>query len=259
MNGRRGRLVFSAAAVLAVSAVLWRPVLAQPPTTPAAIQLSPACGPAAPGTPPVYTIAVTGVNFNPFTAVLVTFDADTGGTPESFDKDTHGVAITTDGFGGFQATIGPALRPAGFYLVRADDFREREATATFTVTCASPPPAPAPPVVFNPTMRFVPAITRTAWVVSLRGTGFPPSATVHLAWGGIFGRAVPARGLPASVTTGADGSLTVPTILVFVETELGTQKATATPGGAETFAAPPIARLLVVAGTVQPPGFKERR
>jgi len=252
MNGRRGRLVFSAAAVLAVSAVLWRPVLAQPPTTPAAIQLSPACGPAAPGTPPVYTIAVTGVNFNPFTAVLVTFDADTGGTPESFDT-------TTDGFGGFQLAIKPALRPAGSHLVRADDFREREATATFTVTCASPPPAPTPPVVFNPTMRFVPAITRTAWVVSLRGTGFPPSATVHLAWGGIFGRAVPARGLPASVTTGADGSLNVPSILVFVETEMGTQKATATPGGAETFAANPTAKLLVVAGTVQPPGFKERR
>jgi len=252
MNGRRGRLVFSAAAVLAVSAVLWRPVLAQPPATPAAIQLSPTCGPAAPGTPPVYTIAVTGVNFNPFTAVLVTFDADAGGTPESFDA-------ATDGFGGFQVTIKPALRPVGPHLVRADDFREREATATFTVTCASPPATPTPPVVFTPTMRFVPAITRTAWVVSLRGTGFPPSATVHLAWGGIFGRAVPARGLPASVTTGADGSLNVPSILLFVETELGTQKATATPGGGETFAAPPIAKLLVVAGTVQPPGFKERR
>src|SRR4030088_132293 len=135
MNGRRGRLVFSAAAVLAVSAVLWRPVLAQAPPTAAALQLSPACGPAAPGTPPVYTIAVTGVNFNPFTAVLVTFDADTGGTPESFDT-------TTDGFGGSQLPIKPARRPAGSPLVRADDFREREATATFTVTCASPPPTP---------------------------------------------------------------------------------------------------------------------
>jgi hypothetical protein len=250
MSVHRGRLAVAAVAVLASSPLLGRPALAQPPASPAAIQLSPSCGPAAPGTPPAYAITVSGANFNPFTAVLVTFDAAAGGRPESFDA-------ATDGFGAFQVTIAPALRPAGAYVVRADDFREREATATFTVTCAAPP-AQAPPT-YQPAMRFVPAVTRVGWIVALRGTGFPPSANVRLAWSGVFGRAIPGRTLPASVTTGADGSLVVPSILVFVETSLGTQSATATPGGPETFAQPARADLLVVPGTVQPPNFKERR
>jgi hypothetical protein len=256
MNGHRSRLAAAAgaAAVVAATALLGRPALAQPPPSPAAIELSPACGQAAPGPPGAYTIAVAGENFNPFTAVLVTFDAAAGGTPESFDA-------RTDGFGSFQVTIGPSLRPAGAYLVRADDFREREATATFAVPCGPPPvtPTPTPNPVFNPTMRFVPAVTRTGWIVSLRGTGFPPGATVNLSWGGLRGRAIPARTLPTSVTAGSDGSFDVPSVLVFFETGPGRQTATATPGGGETFAQAPTAKLLIVPGTVQPPAYKERR
>src|SRR5256884_3357563 len=38
--------------------------------------------------PVTYTINVDGVNFNPYSAVLVTFDAGPGGTPQSFERTT---------------------------------------------------------------------------------------------------------------------------------------------------------------------------
>lgn len=245
MRGRVVRLAVLAIAALAQAAVPVRPALAQP-TPPAAITVAVACGQAA----GVFSVRVRGVNFNPFTAVLVTFDADAGGRPEGFDA-------TTDGFGRFDVTVQPGPRTAGTYLVRADDFREREATAPAAVNCPGPPPPgqppPGPPPVFQPALAFHPAITRRGFVVALTGTGFPPLARVHLDWADLRGRST----VPEVTADGA-GNVSVPTFLVFEETPFGTDRVLATPVDAGAF--PPVtAPLLVVPGTLEPPGFKERR
>src|SRR5439155_1311047 len=64
-----------------------------PRTTP-----KPARTPAASPSPEVGTTTITGDNFNPFSAVLVTFDAGPGGLPQSFEAQT-------DVFGHFSRTI----------------------------------------------------------------------------------------------------------------------------------------------------------
>jgi hypothetical protein len=86
-----------------------------------------------------YTINVDGVNFNPYSAVLVTFDAAPGGTPESFEK-------TTDVFGHFNFDIQVRSRAEGVHLIRADDFRQREADATYQIPCFQPAVALDPPI-----------------------------------------------------------------------------------------------------------------
>jgi hypothetical protein len=231
------------ALVLAASLVPGRPALAQPPS-PAAITVTVSCT----STANVFSLRVQGVDFNPFTAVLVTFDAAAGGTPESFDTSTNG-------FGRFDATIQPSARPAGTYLVRADDFREREATLGVAVSCPgqAPPNQQPPPQVFNPTLNFHPGITRRGFIVTLSGTGFPRSQLVKLDWGDLFGRYI-----VTSVTADHNGNILVPQVLVFEETVVGTAHVVATPGGTDTFGAV-AAPLLVVPGTVEPPQFKERR
>jgi|SRR5215472_6992793 len=230
----RGRLGLAVAAVVLQAAVVWRPALAQPATPPAAITVTVTCDPNA----TTFSVEVQGVNFSPFTAVLVTFDADTGGRPESPPVDP-----TTDGFGRFDVTFRPQLqRPPGTYLVRADDFREREATAPVAVACQ----------VFNPTIRFDPAITRGGFDVALIGSGFPLSAPVLIDWGGLLGR-------DTRVTTyssDSKGNLSIQ-ILVFQENQLGTVTATAKPGP-EAFTQA-TAKLLIVPGTAQPPALEERR
>src|SRR5262249_54860546 len=126
MSGR-GRLAVAITGLLALAVVPGRAALAQPPPAVIAVSVTATCSPAR----TAFAIEVAGESFNPFTAVLVTFDADAGGRPESFDA-------TTDGFGRFDVTVHPTPRPEGGYLVRADDFREGEAAATADVRC--PPP-----------------------------------------------------------------------------------------------------------------------
>jgi hypothetical protein len=239
----RRRLALVAAAVLAQAAFPAHPALGAPP---AAITVTVACAPAS----TAFTVRVQGTDFNPFTAVLVTFDAAAGGRPEGFDA-------TTDGFGRFALTFQPQQRPAGAYLVRADDFREREATATATVDCGpgpTPTPTPTPtPQVFNPTLAFHPAITRRGFVVALSGAGFPPGAKVHLDWGDLRGRTVVTQ-----LTADGGGAIAVNTFLVFGETPFGTDRVLATPVDPNAFT-PATAPLLVVPGTVEPPGFRVRR
>lgn len=235
MSARRGRLAVAAAAVVLQAAVLWRPALAQPPTPPAAITVTVTCDRVG---LTAFSVEVAGVNFNPFTAVLVTFDADVGGQPESFDA-------TTDGFGRFDVTFHITDRPPGTYLVRADDFREREATATVVDPCAA----------FTPVMRFHPAVTRGGFVVELDGTGFPRNATVALAWGILL---EPPRFTPTTVTTDGRGGFKLLHVLVFHGTRAGKVNVVATPGDTSVFPATP-APLLVVPGSLQPPDLKERR
>src|SRR5438874_12265678 len=64
-----------------------------PRTTP-----KPAPTPATSAAPETGTTTITGDNFNPFAAVLITFDAGPGGVPQSFEAQT-------DVFGHFSRTI----------------------------------------------------------------------------------------------------------------------------------------------------------
>lgn len=231
MSARGGRLALAAGALLLPALAPWRPALAQP-APPAAITVTVVCDAAA----STFSVEVRGVSFNPFTAVLVTFDADAGGRPESFDA-------AADGFGRFDVTFRTRPRPPGSYLVRADDFREREATATAAVACAGP----------SPVLRFHPAVTRGGFVVELAGAGFPPGASVRLDWDILSSRLT-----PPGVTTDAAGAFAIPHVLVFHGTRIGTVTVVATPGGPETFPAT-AAPLLVEPGTLQPPDLRERR
>jgi hypothetical protein len=248
MRGRVARLAVVAAAVAAQALLPGRPAMGQPePAATIALTVGVTCSPAL----TAFQVEVRGDGFNPFTAVLVTFDAAQGGRPESADA-------TTDGFGRFDVVLHPRLRPAGSYLVRADDFREGEATATAAIDCP-PPVTPTPtsipiptPEVFHPALQFHPGVTRRGFVVALRGTGFPRNATVHLDWGDLRGRTV-----QRTVTTDGNGVLSVPRFLVFEETPFGTDRVLATadhPGDFDQV----TARLLVVPGTAQPPSFKVR-
>ena len=115
--------------------------------------------------PVTYTINVDGVNFNPYSAVLVTFDAGPGGTPQSFER-------TTDVFGHFNFDIQVRSRSEGVHLVRADDFRQREADATYKIPC------------FQPSVALNPPIGPPGFVTSVVGRGFPPRTTIQfLNWG----------------------------------------------------------------------------
>jgi hypothetical protein len=240
---------------------------AQTPT-PAVITVDPACGQASTtGQAGTYTITVRGDNFNPFTAVLVTFDAAAGGRPDS----TRGEA---DGFGHFQVAIGPDLRPAGSYLVRADDFKLREAVATFSVPCPGTPsqatptpatttpdrpaqPTPAPgrptPAPSTPTLRFDPAIGPPGFVTQALGTGFPPNQPVSLTWD-----AVPGIPVGPQVVADSSGGFAIPDFLIFHHTPVGAYTLTARPAGTIAFA-DTTTQFLVVPGSAQPPGFKVRK
>jgi hypothetical protein len=144
--------------------------------------------------PPVtYTTNVDGVNFNPYSAVLVTFDAGPGGTPESFEK-------TTDVFGHFSLDIQVRSRAEGVHLIRADDFRQREADATYQIPC------------FQPAVALDPPIGPPGFVTLAVGTGFPPNASVaFLNW------AAPAlrSPLPRNLKTDGTGSFQVPILVLY--------------------------------------------
>jgi hypothetical protein len=165
-----------------------RPITTRPKPTPTP----------APVPPVTYTITVDGVNFNPYSAVLVTFDAGPGGTPESFER-------TTDVFGHFNLDIQVRSRSEGVHLVRADDFRQREADTTYQIPC------------FQPSVALDPPIGPPGFVTNVVGTGFPANASiVFLNWGAPALRSP----LPKNIKTDANGSFQFP-ILVFYHDLLG--------------------------------------
>lgn len=265
-------------ALLALAAAAL-PALGQS-ASPAGIALAPSCGPVgAPGATaqPAYFVQVNGLNFNPFSSVLVTFDFATGGRPETF-------TARTDGFGHFVVTITPLQRAAGVYVVRADDLKLREATALFTVPCppdtttssttsstttsstttttstttpgggGGPPDTvpgggggpPAPP----PTLRLEPPIGPPGFVTTAVGTGFPPNGPVALAWEpGIISEPW------SKAVADAAGNFRVP-VIIFHRDLLGPRELKATPTGAP---ASVNASFLVVPGPGQPRDFRDRR
>lgn len=163
-----------------------------PRATPKPGRTKPTPTPAA--APPVtYSITVDGVNFNPYSAVLVTFDAGPGGTPESFER-------TTDVFGHFTFDIQVRSRSEGVHLVRADDFRQREADVTFRIPC------------FQPSVALDPPIGPPGFVTNAVGTGFPAGASIVLLnWGTPALRSP----LPKNIKTDANGSFQIPILVLY--------------------------------------------
>jgi hypothetical protein len=185
-------------------------------------------------------ITVSGVNFNPFTAVLVTFDAASGGQPES-------VQSKTDGFGRFSATLRPSARGEGPHLVRADDFREREATANFSIPC------------YQPSLALNPPIGPPGFVPFAVGTGFPANQALQLRWSSpaLTGLLAPPG---ATVQTDGNGAFSVP-MLVFYHDILGPRTLQVDvrndKGGVALISM--TAPFLVTLGRSQPSDFVERR
>ena len=196
--------------------------------------------PAAPPAPPPYSIGVIGDNFDPFSAVLITFDAGPGGTPESAEAES-------DGFGHFALTISVRQRAEGQHLIRADDFRQREADAIYTVPC------------FQPSLALDPPIGPPGFVAMAVGTGFPAnSKLVDLNW------ASPALAspLPKILMTDANGSFSIP-VLVLYHDGLGPRTLQAiVPNPFGELAGSAIeadAPFLTTPGRPQPPDFVLRR
>ncbi|HYR12695.1 MAG TPA: hypothetical protein VEQ67_00535 [Mycobacterium sp.] len=191
--------------------------------------------------PPVtYTINVDGVNFNPYSAVLVTFDAGPGGTPESYER-------TTDVFGHFNFDIQVRSRSEGVHLVRADDFRQREADTTYRIPC------------FQPSVALNPPIGPPGFVTYAVGRGFPPKAPImFLNWGTPALRSP----LPKAIKTDENGSFQFP-ILVLYHDLLGPrmlQAIVANPFGERAGAAIEAdAPFLVTPGRAQPSDLVLRR
>jgi len=194
----------------------------------------------APVPPVTYSITVDGVNFNPYSAVLVTFDAGPGGTPESFER-------TTDVFGHFSLDIRVRSRSEGVHLVRADDFRQREANTTYQIPC------------FQPSVALDPPIGPPGFVTNVVGTGFPANASiVVLNWGAPMLRSP----LPKTIKTDANGSFQFP-ILVLYHDLLGPrmlQAIVANPFGDRAGSAIEAdAPFLVTPGRAQPTDLVLRR
>jgi hypothetical protein len=168
---------------------------------------------------------VTGSEFNPFTAVLVTFDAGPGGRPES-------TAARTDGFGRFALDLRPGARPEGPHTVRADDFRGREATADVLVPC-------------RPTLVLSPPIGPPGFVTEAIGSGFSPGAAVRLAW-------APGISDGRPVVADATGRFRRP-VLVFPKDIQGPRRLRAEPAGTTAFGVAD-APFLVVRRTFVFPG-----
>jgi hypothetical protein len=221
-----------AAAVIATSNVFKK---VGPHTTP-----KPSAGSTAPPQPEKTIVNVIGDNFNPFSAVLITFDAGPGGNPQSFEAPT-------DVFGHFNRDIPLSMPAEGLHLVRADDFRQREADATYTIPCLQPSVALDPP------------IGPPGFVTIAVGSGFPANSTiVVLNW------QHPAllSPLPAAIKTDANGAFRVP-ILVMYHDLLGPrllQAIVANPFGDRAGSAIEAdAPFLVTPGRSQPSDFVLRR
>ena len=242
-------------ATLSVTPDCYQPLNAAALTSDQFAGLTPSPSPSsAPALPP-YSINVTGDNFDPFTAVLVTFDAGPGGRAESFKA-------RTDGFGHFTVPINPSQRAEGPHLVRADDFRQREANATFTVPC------------FQPSVALNPAIGPPGYVPIAYGAGYPAnSPIVLLAWDSRLTSSViclganglpklDSSGSPQPPTTDANGAFQCE-VLVLYHDILGPRTLRAivpNPKGPDAGAAIEAdAPFLVTPGRAQPPDFVYRR
>jgi hypothetical protein len=222
-----------AAAVIAASNAFKK---VAPHTTP---KPSPGASTGAP--PPEKTVAnVTGDNFNPFSAVLITFDAGPGGIPQSFEA-------RTDVFGHFSHDIALSMPAEGIHLIRADDFRQREADTTYSIPC------------FQPSVALDPPIGPPGFVTTVVGSGFPAGKTiVVLNW---QPPNLPSP-LPAAITTDANGAFRYP-ILVLYHDLLGPrllQAIVANPNGDRAGSAIEAdAPFLVTPGRSQPSDFVLRR
>ena len=182
---------FQPAAAVRLASDTFKPAAPRPTPKPTARPRATATPAAAP--PVTYTISVDGVNFNPFSAVLVTFDAGPGGTPESFER-------TTDVFGHFNFDIQVRSRAEGVHLVRADDFRQREADTTYTIPC------------FQPAVALNPPSGPPGFVTSAVGTGFPANASiVVLNWMSPALRSP----LPKTIKTDGNGSFQIPVLILY--------------------------------------------
>jgi hypothetical protein len=206
-----------------------------PRTTP-----KPSPGAAAAPAPEKTTANVTGDNFNPFSAVLITFDAGPGGSPQSFEAQT-------DVFGHFGRDIPLSMPAEGLHLVRADDFRQREADAVYTIPC------------FQPSVALDPPIGPPGFVSTVVGSGFPAnSIIVVLNWQPPALRSP----LPVTIKTDADGAFQFP-ILVLYHDLLGPrllQAIVANPFGDRAGSAIEAdAPFLVTPGRAQPSDFVLRR
>jgi hypothetical protein len=186
------------------------------------------------------TVNITGENFNPFSAVLITFDAGPGGSPQSFEAQT-------DVFGHFSRDLPLTMPAEGLHLVRADDFRQREADANYAIPC------------FQPSVALDPPIGPPGFVTTAVGSGFPPNSTiVVLNW------QPPSllSPLPAAIKTDANGAFQFP-LLVLYHDLLGPrllQAIVANPYGDRAGAAIEAdAPFLVTPGRSQPSDFVLRR
>jgi hypothetical protein len=221
-----------ASAVIAASNIFKK---VAPHTTP-----KPSTGPTAAPQPEKTIANVTGDNFNPFSAVLITFDAGPGGSPQSFEAQT-------DVFGHFNRDIPLSMPAEGLHLVRADDLRQREADATYTIPCLQPSVALDPP------------IGPPGFVTIAVGSGFPANSTiVVLNWQAPALRSP----LPAAIKTDANGAFRFP-ILVMYHDLLGPrllQAIVANPFGDRAGSAVEAdAPFLVTPGRSQPSDFVLRR
>jgi hypothetical protein len=186
-------------------------------------------------------ITVSGDNFNPFSPVLLTFDAGPGGKPQSFEAQT-------DPFGHFSRDIQVTEPAEGLHLIRADDFRQREADDTsYQIPC------------FQPSVALDPPIGPPGFVTTAVGSGFPAnSSIVVLNWQS------PAllSPLPVNIKTDGNGSFQIPVLILYHDL-LGPrmlQAIVANPFGERAGAAIEAdAPFLVTPGRSQPSDFVLRR
>ena len=213
-----------------------------PKTTP-----QPARTPAASPPPETGTTTITGDNFNPFSAVLITFDAGPGGVPQSFEA-------RTDVFGHFAQTITVVEPTEGYHLIRADDFRQREADdAAYQIPC------------YQPSVALMPPIGPPGFVTMAVGRGFPPKSSIaFLNWDRSGpGQPAPLRSpLPANIKTDDAGAFQIP-ILVLYHDLLGPRILRAIvpndQGDGAGVAIEADAPFLVTPGRLQPSDFALRR
>lgn len=187
------------------------------------------------------TISVTGTDFNPFSQVLITFDAGPGGRPQNF-------VAQTDAFGFFSRDIQVTEPGEGSHIVRADDFKEREAQATYNLPCSQGNIALDPP------------IGPPGFVTMVVGRNFPPGSVLTVLNWSQPDLASPFPKLP--ITIGADGAFRLPVLILYHDL-LGprmlrttVQDKTAGEGGALIEADAPF---LVTPGRAQPDDFVLRR
>jgi hypothetical protein len=186
-------------------------------------------------------MTVSGENFNPLSAVLITFDAGLGGNPQSFEAQT-------DPFGHFSRRIEVVEPGDGLHLIRVDDFRQREADfANYLIPC------------YQPSLALNPPIGPPGFVTLAVGTGFPANSPItFLNWDARL-----LSPLPKNLKTDANGGFQVP-VLILYHDRLGPRMLTAVvpndkgegSGAANIVSQAPF---MVTPGRTQPSDFVLRR